>query len=161
MNSVTEQLWSYFQVYRHVLNQELGRGVFRNVPIDNVDLREKFITSQITKESFMSTLHQRSNLHKKHLNLYNILQTWINVVAEHLRIFTNETLSTTNQILPNEHLATKRLEQLKSITKFTNEQFDRINAKYTFAVLSEKTIVWRLTSQPKGVCRFRPSTFRR
>ena len=161
MNSVTEQLWTYFQVYRHVLNQELGRGVFRNVPIDNVDLREKFITSQITKESFMSTLHQRSNLHKKHLNHYNILQTWTNVVAEHLRIFTNETLSTTNQILPNEHLATKRLEQLKSITKFTNEQFDRINAKYIFDISSDKTIVWKLTSQPKGICRFRSSAFRR
>lgn len=160
----TEKLWSYFQVYRHVINQELGRTPFSIIESDNVDIREKFITNQMTKGSFVSTLHQRSNLHKKHVKLHNILQTWSNVVGEHLRTFMNETLSTTIQVPPDEHAATKRLEQLENITAFTNEQFAKINAKYTFGVIHIKQnrkgcITWKQPTQPEGRERFRPSGF--
>jgi hypothetical protein len=165
MQLVTEKLWSYFQVYRHVINLELGHGVFSQTESDNVDIREKFITNQMTKVSFMSTLHQRSNLHKKHVKLHNILQTWSNVVGEHLRTFMNETLSTTIQVPPDEHAAIKRLEQLENITNFTNEQFAKIKAKYTFGVIHHREshrkgcITWKQPGQTEGRERFRPSAF--
>jgi len=174
MQNVTEKLWSYFQVYRHVINLELGHGVFNQLESDNVDIREKFITNQITKDWFMSTLHQRSNLHKKHVKLHNILQTWSNVVGEHLRTFTNETLSTTIQVPPDEHAATKRLEQLENITTFTNEQFVKIKAKYMFGVRTQRPrygvhytdqmkgcITWKQPTQQEGRERFCPSQFAR
>tara|TARA_B100001094_G_scaffold140505_1_gene136158 strand:+ start:88 stop:792 length:705 start_codon:yes stop_codon:yes gene_type:complete len=165
MQLVTEKLWSYFQVYRHIINTELGHGPFSQTEYDNVDIREKFITNQMTKESFMSTLHQRSNLHKKHVKLHNILQTWSNVVGEHLRTFMNETLSTTIQVPPDEHAAIKRLEQLENITNFTNEQFAKINAKYMFGVINHREshrkgcITWKQPTQEEGRERFRPSPF--
>jgi len=174
MEIVKEKIWSYFQVYRHVINQELGHGVFSQIEPDNVDLRERFITNQMTKEAFMSTLHQRSNLHKKHLKLYNILQTWSNVVGEQLRTFVNGTVPNV-QVPPDEHVATKRLEQLENITAFTNEQFVKINAKYTFGVRTEQgrgrgsyynttmkgCITWKQPTQAEGRERFCPSQFTR
>ncbi len=160
MKNVTEQLWSYFQVYRHITNQELGYGVFNQNESNNLDLREKFITDQINKESFMSTLRQRSKLDKKHCNLYNILHTWSNVVGEHLRTFMNENISTNIQVLPNEHVATKKLEQLKNITAFTNEQFTKMKSKYTFGMTANPSmigcIVW---IAPGGGIRYYPSSY--
>ena len=108
----------------------------------------------------MSTLRQRSKLDKKHCNLYNILHTWSNVVGEHLRTFMNENISTNIQVLPNEHVATKKLEQLKNITAFTNEQFTKMKSKYTFGMTANPSmigcIVW---IAPGGGLRYYPSSY--
>tara|TARA_B110000444_G_scaffold234758_1_gene245324 strand:- start:432 stop:695 length:264 start_codon:yes stop_codon:yes gene_type:complete len=84
----------------------------------------------------------------------------------------NETLSTTIQVPPDEHAATKRLEQLENITTFTNEQFAKIKAKYTFGVMGAHRprgvepgthrsgcITWKQPTQEEGRERFRPSAF--
>jgi hypothetical protein len=86
----------------------------------------------------------------------------------------NETLSTTIQVPPDEHAATKRLEQLENITTFTNEQFVKIKAKYMFGVRTQRPrygvhytdqmkgcITWKQPTQQEGRERFCPSQFAR